>query len=100
MGTIYQAECPCGYKSDNLLEGFGMSGIEFGHKLALCKHCQEIVSINTTGPKKLCPKCRGKVKVINLAEEKRKAKFPDPIPFDCPKCKRKAMEFRIILFWD
>ena len=45
MGSMLEAECPCGYVKSEISSGVGMLGI--GHEPGICHKCREIVSVTT-----------------------------------------------------
>ena len=71
MGSMFEAQCPCGYASDTLLEGCGMAGPDTYRDLARCEHCREIVlrSIRSSSARRRCPKCRRVAQIITIEQQ-------------------------------
>ncbi|MBT7190071.1 MAG: hypothetical protein HN916_07755 [Anaerolineae bacterium] len=96
MGTIYQAECSCGYVSAELLAGCGMLGKDTCRDLARCNHCKIIVTTPAASKRLRCPECRRKLEIIIFNEECSE----NPIILDCPQCGDRIMELREVGIWD
>lgn len=96
MGTMYQAECPCGYVSAELFVGYGWAGDAYGRELARCAHCQIIVTTPSTSKRPRCPECRRKLEIITLDKER----SDDSIILDCPKCGDPGMALHHVGMWD
>ena len=111
MGSMLEAECPCGYVKSEILSGVGMLGI--GHEPGICHKCREIVSVTThqigmppyfsSEQKRLCcRKCGRKPHMLELImqpspeTEDEEFSFSDQGNLDpeavyiCPKCDQKT----------
>ena len=94
MGTIYRAECSCGYSSAALFEGCGMLGADSCRDLATCAHCGIMVTTPSESKRPRCPECRRKLERILLDEDMDKEKL------DCPHCGEKALRLVFEGMWD
>jgi hypothetical protein len=102
MGSMYEAQCPCGYASDTLFEGCGMAGPDTCRNLARCHHCQEIVSIGSSSARPRCPKCRRKVQVITIEPTALvdSQSVPGPVKLECPRCGNSTLVLAELGCWD
>ena len=98
MGSVIKAKCPCGYVSGDLFEGCGMAGPETCRNLARCDHCQEIVLIRSSSVRPRCPKCRHKVQVITIDNQRTFDSKPEK--FECPQCRKTSMRLKEVGLWD
>lgn len=96
MGTMFEARCPCGYTSDSLLEGCGISGPDGCRDLARCESCREIVSIRSSALARGCPSCRSEVEVIAIEEESP----AEPARSSCPRCAQETLALISVGEWD
>jgi hypothetical protein len=92
MGTIYKADCPCGYESSELFEGCGRAGIDSCYELASCEHCHIIVSIRSSSIRHRCPKCSRKVQALNIDGEENDGDNLNSIILSCPLCGNLTMK--------
>jgi len=122
MGSMIQAKCSCGYKSDELLVGGGF--INFMIKCSLpfyCDHCSIVSTTNIlskSGIKKYnrCPMCKRKVQCYGEIREEA-YDYSENYVFDwlinddkryilpeglhhCPKCKENNLKFFSSGCWD
>lgn len=89
MGTMYQANCECGYSLSNLLSGCGMAGVSFD--LLYCENCSNVFSRKTTIESRKCRACRSdNLKIIDT----------DFIILKCPICSEKKLEVGVAGMWD
>src|SRR5688572_18725933 len=102
MGSIFEAQCLCGYISGELLEGCGMAGPQSCRDLARCDHCKEIVSIRANSERPRCPKCRRKVFVLDLEQsnEGKPSTCGGTSGLECPRCHRSTMHLEESGIWD
>ena len=98
MGSIFTAQCSCGYESGNLIEGCGMAGPDTCCSLASCNNCQEIVSIRSSSVRPRCPTCRRKVQVIAIDDQSISASKPAAL--ECPQCGKSTMTLTMAGLWD
>ena len=99
MGCMYDAICPCGYESHDLLEGGGMSGPESERRLARCDRCREIVSVRCSIPTQSCPKCRGALESVAVPS----ATLFDPAQPEttiCPRCRDITLTLFAVGEWE
>lgn len=90
MGGLFSASCQCGYRVENLLDGIGDAGAP--HSPAVCPSCREVFSIRTGGKRAACPRCRGKLELLDT--DKRTGALP------CPKCGGKTLRIEMDGLWD
>ena len=100
MGTMYQAECVCGYASGFLSEGCGMAGLS--RDLGRCDHCQEMVSIPALSVRRRCPKCRRKVVVLKNVntDDDETTRAGALAGLECPRCHQLTMRLEVAGVWD
>jgi hypothetical protein len=122
MGSVFKAECSCGYESKELLLGGGF--MNFMTECALpfyCDHCGTVFTgniLNKSGIKNYnrCPKCKQKVKYYgeimdDLLDDDDKYIFDWEVNDDkryflpegshhCPKCKKDKLQFYETACWD
>ena len=103
MGTFADFKCKCGYEAYGRW-GIGMNPVYREKNIslapALCKDCQELVSINENAVLLHCPSCKGIHVVLysdpSLNQERRKSVIKtrpvhkDPEPDDHPEPVEKA----------
>ena len=114
MGEILQAACSCDYKSEELFVGVGMNFPETKavYALALCDHCETIITVNKNKKQIQCPECHNEVSlfqeqvVVSNFPDYKQSKIirgnktrPEGIYY-CPECKQKNMRFVEIGMWD
>lgn len=98
MGTIYQANCPCGFKQIDLLQGYGISQRDISYALYQCEHCHMLVNyefnqqVDSLFKPIHCPEC--KASLIRLNSEADQHQYP------CPECKEHSLTLSIIELWD
>lgn len=117
MGTILQAACTCGYKSEELYEGFGMFDLDAPTRApALCRGCKSVVNAAKVAPL-TCPECSSNdiallappAPITPAAEEssdqrmeraredadrKQRSRYP------CPRCGTTALKLEEVGMWD
>ena len=121
MGSMLEAECPCGYVKSEICFGIGMLGIGLGP--GICHKCREIVSVEThqigmppnvsSEQKRLrCSKCGRKPQMLELImqpipeTEDEESSFSHQDSLDseavylCPKCDQKTLKLYEVGFWD
>lgn len=119
MGSVYIAECKCGFKSEDLCLGVGMRSSNNIQAPAICINCNKLVVLNYADEKPVCPECKGDVIFYNdikmhAAEDLKKKrpvffqwsiddnisfKFVD-MHYKCPLCGKMKMKFERVGFWD
>ncbi|MDH5445484.1 MAG: hypothetical protein OEY52_07990 [Gammaproteobacteria bacterium] len=98
MGTIYQANCPCGFKQIDLIQGYGLNQVEIHYELYQCEHCHSLTSIELTQQvdslfKPIrCPECKSTMS--------RLMDRPEDHPLICPECQNPSLIFTINKLWD
>ncbi len=98
MGTIYQANCPCGFKQIDLLQGYGVNQRDINYELYQCEDCHSLTSIELNQQvdslfKPIrCPNCKSTMQ--RLTGE------PEEHPQTCPECKETTLQFIITKLWD
>ncbi len=117
MGSIVEAQCPCGFTSEAFFLGSGMDGASTRCAMpALCPRCRRIGAHNIGSKRPRCGVCRGPVR--GYAIEGNPARDPDaaaPV-FDwnadgrtfvlpdagyrCPECDQLTMRFFACGCWD
>ena len=102
MGTIFEAQCTCGYASETLLKGCGMAGHDSCRELGRCEHCREIVSVRSSNVRRRCPKCRRVVQVITMEQQKISELEPTRASanLECPRCGKSTMVLAEVGLWD
>ena len=122
MGSMFVAQCSCGFESDELLLGGGMMNFTEVCEIAFyCDNCEIVGTINflTKEGKKgyyRCTKCKKRVKYYGEIEENT-FKYQEEYLFDwrinndkryflqdklhyCPKCKKVNLKFYSTGCWD
>jgi len=98
MGTIYQANCPCGFKQIDLLQGYGINQREIGYELYQCEDCHMLASyelsqqVDSLFKPVRCPDCHASMVRLSGALEKQQ--------LCCPECKKPDMQLTITTLWD
>jgi len=126
MGTMIQAKCECGFKSEKIFAGGGF--MDFMNVLtapALCTNCYTFTIRSYLAKHNYCKKCKSKItfyndkslwKDKNISTSERNCIFYweiDPIvslnngvfrlpdtAYLCPKCREFKMKFYNIGIWD
>ena len=93
MGDVYSALCACGYKSEDLLAGSGMSGPESDCELGRCDRCKEIVSVDSNDVRHRCPACGQRVTLIDR-------RHVDEATHVCPRCTTPSLHLKHVGLWD
>lgn len=98
MGIIYEANCPCGFKQIDLLQGYGISRRDISYELYQCEGCHLLVNyeLNQQADSLFkpvrCPEC--KASLIHLTGEAEQHQHP------CPECKQDTLVLTIVKLWD
>jgi len=98
MGTLYQADCPCGFKQIDLLQGYGINQRDISYELYQCENCHMLVNyelsqqIDSLFKPVRCPEC--KEALIHLSGE------ADQHPHPCPECKQNTLILSVVGLWD
>lgn len=102
MGTMFEAQCTCGYVSETLLEGCGMAGPDSCRDLARCGHCRDIVSIRASSARRRCPACRRVVHVLTIEHQTLFEAEPTTalVNLECPRCGKPTMVLAEVGLWD
>ena len=118
MGSVITATCKCGYKTDRLFLGSGMSGYKEIFP-AICSHCKIVVAIDYFNNTSQCPTCKKIVtfyndnKLKSNEEVERNTgdvfswgitdntilKLPN-IHYLCPRCGQYGLKFEHTGYWD
>jgi ribosomal protein L37AE/L43A len=108
MGSLFSAECECGYTARSLHTGVGMlsgSGMELGP--CLCRECREVVTANIHDDDPQCPRCRSRDMRFYFQTPTRRndaAVFRDveqtDRKFECPACGQQSLLFTRTGLWD
>lgn len=97
MGSIYTAQCPCGFEQPDLMEGCGFSGLDTSYEIQSCKHC-EIIYSKQYGEDKIlygkefCKKCHRDLTRFEKIDEEEK--------YVCPRCGGHSLKFFQCGVWD
>ena len=102
MGSIFLAQCLCGYLSEDLPEGCGMAGPESKCDLAQCDRCKEVFSIRANSKRPRCPKCRHKVSVLDTEQASAGERSVGRVPrgLECPRCHELTVHLVEAGLWD
>ena len=121
MGTVFIAECECGFKSEDLYLGEGMNSRHDCRVPAICLNCSSLMVINYYDKNFRCPECMDKGRVVLYndlqvqAQDELKIKRPTvfswntdddkgfrlyDIHYQCPRCGKMKMKFINAGFWD
>jgi len=118
MGSVFCANCTCGYESEDLFLGGGMMNFhEVCNAPALCESCEEIILLNYLAPAPYrCSKCKREALFYDTPSLKGEllAKLPvfawqvlgdktftlSDAYYACPKCKQKNLRFYDVGSWD
>jgi len=128
MGTMLIAQCDCGFKSNMINAGGGMSNFnEVLNAPAFCKRCKMFLVKNYLEQDPRCPRCKGKIHFYNdpalfkgdlTKEVEYVFHWRSPDNFDlifpnidnffclpntdymCPRCGKMTMKFIDVGFWD
>lgn len=98
MGTIYQANCPCGFKQIDLLQGYGISQREVGYELYQCEQCHMLSSyeMNQQADSLFkpvrCPDCHAPMHRLSGELARRQV--------CCPECGEASLQLTITTLWD
>lgn len=102
MGSIFLAQCSCGYVSEDLPEGYGMAGPESERAVAQCDLCKEVVSIRVNSKRPRCPSCRHTVSVLDTGQaaagKPSTGQFPRGL--ECPRCHEFTVHLVEAGLWD
>jgi len=121
MGGIITAHCKCGFESEDIYAGGGMSNfLEVCNAPAICLNCNIFLIKNYMKKLSKCSKCRKKVVFYNdpkvqeqvsesyesyndifswNIEKKGTFRLPNT-QYYCPKCNEMTMEFLDVGNWD
>lgn len=122
MGDMLKAECPCGFKSRELLVGCGMADPNYWGLLVACPQCHVIRVEDSRSGKRICRKCEAalyylhegggftppdvltRFKVLtpwNLGDTEEEGEEPLPeVRYRCPKCGKLEMQLVWAGCWD
>lgn len=98
MGTIYQANCPCGFKQIDLLQGYGLNPRDISYELYQCEDCHMLVNyelsqqVDSLFKPMHCPEC--KAALIRLTGGLEQRRYP------CPECRQHTLSLDIVDLWD
>ena len=98
MGTLYEANCPCGFKQIDLLQGYGIKQRDISYELYQCESCHMLVNyeLNQQADSLFkpvrCPEC--KVPLLRLTGEAGQLQHP------CPECKQASLSLTMVGLWD
>lgn len=98
MGTIYQANCPCGFKQIDLLQGSGINQRDISYELYQCESCHMLVNyelnqqVDSLFKPVHCPECKAALVLLTSEAEQH--------PYPCPECQEHSLTLSIIGLWD
>jgi len=113
MGSALNAKCPCGFSSEELFVGGGMTNFEtYCGAPALCESCRTVEVVNYLDERPKCPTCKGPLKFYDdptLRRKPRRVSSRTPLVFSwkldkgsfklpntqyrCPRCGEVKMRF-------
>lgn len=98
MGTLYEANCPCGFRQVDLLRGSGTQQRKISYELYQCEHCHMLANyeLNQQADSLFipvrCPECKSSMVRLSGELESRH--------YCCPECKEPALRLSIATLWD
>lgn len=98
MGILYEANCPCGFKQIDLLQGSGIQLRETRYELYQCEQCHNLASyeLNQEADSLFkpvrCRECHATMIRLSGALENRH--------YCCPECHKADLQLRIVTLWD
>ena len=98
MGTIFQANCSCGFKQIDLLQGYGIRDRGIGYELYQCEDCHMLASyelrqqVDSLFKPVRCPDCQGAMRRLSGVLENRQ--------LSCPECREPSLALSVTTLWD
>lgn len=111
VGTLLVAQCPCGYESPELVEGTGELAPP-AKTPAPCFSCRRVISVLAERDAPCCPRCKQRVhayyappRTASTPEEcdEEAQDLEGPLltdPWECPRCRKHTLLFRLVALWD
>lgn len=121
MGDIFQAECPCGFKSRELYVGGGMKDSTLDGVPVACPQCHVVWVEDVKSGKRTCRKCKSALYYLHedgnfapahllkwlkveypwdVYSTEREVKSMPKVFYRCPNCGKLEMQLVDVGCWD